>query len=467
MTDTAAAPARPPAQPVALSRLAAFAAPSLPLAAMGLPFVVQLPAHYSGHVGIEEGLVGIIFMAARLLDIGVDLGVGLAMDQTRTRWGRFTPWLVVGCPLLSIGAYFLFFAEPGTSPIQLAIVLFATYCAFSMATLSQAALGATLSDDYNERSRVFTWWQAGNIIGMLLVLLLPVIVLGPGSDPAAGVHAMGWFVIILAPIGAIICALFAREAQPKAAPQKTSIADFKALLTSKACRRLLTADLVLMFSSGVTGGLFLFFFTAVKHYDMQASSALLLIYFIAGLIGTPVWTLLARRTAKHVALMTACVYAMVTQPMILFLPEGQFAMAAIGMAVAGLVYAAPAYLLRAMMADVGDEDLLTTGKDRTGLLYAMVTLTGKAGYAFAVGVTFVGLGAFGYEAELVAQNTAAALMGLTVMFIALPVVCCVAGAALLKGYPLDAARSAAVQAQLAARADREAAVTEQGTAQTS
>ncbi|MCA3080361.1 MAG: MFS transporter, partial [Rhodocyclaceae bacterium] len=70
---------------VALSRILAFSAPSLPLAALGLPLVVQLPPHYAGYVGLEIGVVGLLFMLARILDIGVDIGIGLAMDQTRTR----------------------------------------------------------------------------------------------------------------------------------------------------------------------------------------------------------------------------------------------------------------------------------------------------------------------------------------------------------------------------------------------
>jgi glycoside/pentoside/hexuronide:cation symporter, GPH family len=436
---------------VALPRLMAFAAPSLPLAAMGLPFVVQLPPHYTSHVGIAAWLVGVIFMSARLIDIGVDLWVGLAMDQTRTRIGRFTPWLLAGAPLLSIGATFLFFAQPGASPIYLGLALLGSYIAFSMATLSQAALGATLSSDYNERARIFTWWQAGNIIGMLLVLALPVIVHQRGGSDAEGVHAMGWFVIILAPVSAVICALFAREQAPKAAPQPSSFADFRALVGLKSCRRLLLADLILMFSSGVTGGLFLFFFTAVKGYSGGDASLLLLVYFVTGLVAAPLWTLIARRTAKHVSLIVACFYAAVTQPLILFLPEGQVALAAAGMAVAGAVYAAPAYLLRAMMADVGDEDLLVTGKDRTGLLYAMVTLTGKAGYAFSVGITYVALSAFGFEARLGGDNTQQALTGLVGMFVAVPVLMSLVGAALLRGYPLDAARTAEVQAALASR----------------
>jgi glycoside/pentoside/hexuronide:cation symporter, GPH family len=449
---------------VALPRILAFAAPSLPLAALGLPFVVHLPAYYANQIGLSVGLVGMIFMLARLADIGVDLAVGLAMDQTRTRWGRFTPWLVAGAPLLSLGVWFVFMAptgtpqQPGVSGLYLAVFLFLTYCAFSMGTLSQMSLGATLSDDYHERSRVFVFWQMGNIVGMLLVLALPVIAYRMGGDTTAGIQAMGWFIIVLMPLTALLAAAFAREAPPRAERQPTDFGDFRALLKSDACRRLLGADLLLMYSSGVTGGLFIFFFTAAKGYSSESANLFMLVYFVVGLISAPLWTLLARRTAKHISLATACVFVALSQPLLLLLPENNVPVVSLAMAGAGIVYAAPAYLLRAMMADVGDEDLLATGKDRTGLLYAMVTLTGKAGFAFAVGTTYLVLGLVGFEATRGAGNDESALVGLEAMFMAVPVVCSLISLLMLRGYPVDAARVSEMQAELSLRREAPGAI---------
>jgi Na+/melibiose symporter-like transporter len=285
---------------------------------------------------------------------------------------------------------------------------------------------------------------------MLMVLMIPVLIHSGGGSAASGVQGMGWFIVLLMPLTALLAAVFAKEELPKASAKKTNLKDVVSLFKSDACRRLLLCDLLLMFGSGVTGGLFLFYFDAVKGYGGLAA-ALLLIYFIAGLIGAPLWTLIARRWGKHVSLICACLYAAVSQPLIMYLPENNFVAAAIGMSVAGIVYTAGAYLLRAMMADIGDEDLLQTGQDRTGLLYAFVTLTGKAGYALAVGVTYVGLGLFGFNSKLGAENTPEALAGLTLLFLGLPVVVNLLGALLLLKYPIDAKRTAELQAAIAAK----------------
>jgi glycoside/pentoside/hexuronide:cation symporter, GPH family len=439
-----------PDKKVALSRILAFSVPSLPLAALGLPIVVQLPSHYAANLGLEVGVVGLVFMLARIADLGIDVGIGLGMDQTRTRFGRFSPWLLACVPLVVVGAWFLFMAKPGVSAAYLSIALFVTYVGFSMGSLSQMSLGATLSDNYYERSRVFVFWQMFNVIGMLMALAIPVIIHQTGGTAIAGIQGMGWFVIILMPITALVAAFFAKEEQPKAEAKKTSFADIIGLLKSQACRKILFADLILMIGSGATGGLFLFYFDAVKGYG-GASSALLLIYFIAGLVGAPIWTFLARRFGKHISLIYACLFAAVTQPMIMLLPPDNFPIAAAGMAIAGLVYTSAAYLLRAMMADIGDEDLLRTGQDRTGLLYALVTLTGKAGYALAVGITFLGLSLVGYDAKLGAGNSESSIAGLTYLFIGIPVFTSIVGALLLRGYPIDAARTAALQVEIEER----------------
>jgi GPH family glycoside/pentoside/hexuronide:cation symporter len=73
--------------------LAAFAAPCLPLAALGLPLVVYLPEYYVSELGLSLSVVGAAFLLVRVADIILDPILGGMMDRTRTRIGRFRPWL--------------------------------------------------------------------------------------------------------------------------------------------------------------------------------------------------------------------------------------------------------------------------------------------------------------------------------------------------------------------------------------
>ena len=100
-----------------------------------------------------------------------------------------------------------------------------------------------------------------------------------------------------------------------------------------------------------------------------------------------------------------------------------------------------------MMADIGDEERLASGADRTGLLYAIVSGAMKLGYALAVGV-FIVLSWMGFDPKAPTASGDAALIGL---FAFLPAGLGLLVSVVMLRYPLDAQRLAEIQRQLAAR----------------
>lgn len=432
---------------VSLNRILAFSAPSLPLAALGLPVVIQLPPYYTNYVGLSLAVVGTIFMLARLLDVFIDFGLGILMDKTQTKIGRFTPWLLAGAPIMSIFAYFLFMAKPGASATYLSISLVGTYFAFSICMLAQLGIGASLSHNYYERSRIFGFWQIGNIVGMLLVLAFPVILTKMGGNDAQGVNAMGIIIMVAMPISAIISLAFAKEDSKAKAVQHQGIKDILAALKLKAFKILLGADFIVSFGLGVVGGLFLFFLSTIKGYKSE-SSLLLLVYFVVGLVCTSIWTFISRKYGKHMSFAIACIYMIIAQIIIILIPKDNFILALIMISAAGVVYAAPILLLRAMVGDVADEDKLINGQDRTGLLFASMTLTSKAGYAFSVGITYLLLDKVGFDPKLGENNTQFAMTGMQIIYFTIPVICHIIVGLLMLRYPLSAERVAEVQQEL-------------------
>lgn len=428
--------------------LAAYAGPCLPLAALGLPLVVYLPEYYANSLGLPLAAVGAAFMGVRLLDILFDPFMGGVMDRTRTRWGRFRPWLAIGAPLLMIASYMLFMAERGVGPGYLWLWLIVVYAGLSICVLAHTAWGAVLSADYNQRSRIYTWWQAGNVVGMIFVLVLPpVLEQVMGGDHAMGIQAMGWFIIILLPltIGATLTAV--KEPAAPMERHSAGLREYVGLFKRSTIRRIMIADLLLGLAPGITGALFFFYFERVKDFDKGEAGILLLIYFLSALVCAPIWTRLARKIGKHKALSVAGVVYAVVQTMIVILPAGNFALAAPGLILAGLPYSAGPFLLRSMLADVGDEERLETGADRTGLLYAILAGTAKLGYALAVGITFVALDVFGFNAQG-GGDPQAGMMGLQALFVVGPAVLGLLAAWVCFGYPLDAARHAHIQNEL-------------------
>jgi glycoside/pentoside/hexuronide:cation symporter, GPH family len=427
--------------------LAAFTTPCLPLAGLGLPLVVYLPQFYASDLGLPLSRVGFAFMAVRLLDMAFDPFIGAVMDRTRTRLGRFRLWFGVAAPIVMAGAYMLFMAKPGVTAVYLWVWLLVVYGGFSIATLAQMAWGAVLSAQYDQRSRIYAWWQGGNVVGMILILTLPAgLPLLGIKAPGAGLAAMGWFIVALTPLTFALSILRVPEPRIFTAPKRSGWREYLALAKRPTVARLLGADLLVGVGPAITGALFFFYFEQVKGFGKGAASLLLLVYFIGGLAGSPIWTWLAYKVGKHRALALAgLAYALATASITL-IPIGNTLAGAAMMFLIGLPYSAGLFLLRAMMADVGDEERLESGAERTGLLYALLSGAAKISSAGAVGVTFWILDITDFDAKTVglSDNTTA----LSILFLLAPITCSLLASWIMMGYRLTSLRHAEIRRAL-------------------
>jgi Na+/melibiose symporter-like transporter len=429
--------------------LGAFCGPCLPLAALGLPLVVHLPTYYVRDIGLPLSVVGLAFVWVRLVDIFFDPLLGVLMDRSRTRLGHFRPWLLGAIPVLMAGGFMLFIqARPGVGQVYLWLWLLVTYLGFSMGSLSQQAWASVLSPDYHQRSRIYGWWQAGNVAGILLILLVPPVVeFVLQGTRVQGVQAMGWFIVLLTPLTIAFAVWRVGEPAPEGVRQSPRLKDYLGLLGNASIRRLMLADLLLGWAPGITGALFLFYFEQVKRVPEAQTNLLLLVYFVTAFLGAPVWSWLAVRIGKHRALAVNSLCVVASLLAVLLIPFTSFLVAALVMASVGLPYSGGALLLRAMLADVGDELRLETGVDRTGLLYSVLTGTTKVGYTLAT-VTFVVLSKIGFDPKAV-QNSEAAHAGLQALFVGAPSLLSLLAAGVILRYRLDANRHAEIRSALA------------------
>lgn len=428
--------------------LAAFAGPGLPIGAVGLPMIVYLPPYYAGHLGLDLAAVGLVFFLVRAIDLPLDPLLGHWMDRTRSRFGRYRPWLIAGGLTLAAGVWLVFMAEPGLSAFAAFCFLMVLYLGYSLTAVSQLGWGSTLSDDYHDRSRIFSWWMAAQVLGMILVLLLAAIV---GGGNSGRIHAMGWFVIVLAPLTVLVMAAAVPERERAGERPHASLAELKALAKSPLLLRLILLDVLTSVAPGITGAMFLFYFEHRLGFNGPQASLLLLIYFVAGFAAAPLWIGLARRVGKHRALAAAALAFCCFHFCLSLLPPAGFAVALPAMAIAGLPYIAAPSLLRAMLNDAADVDRLETGLDRNALLQALLTSTQKISYAIPVAVIYPILDLIGFNPEPGDRNSDGAILGMTLMFVLAPVALMLAAAWVASRWPLDRERHAEVQAALAGR----------------
>src|SRR5436190_3238430 len=206
-----AAPKAAPTTPdpsLSFGRTLAFSATSLPINAAIIALMIHLPPYFATSIGVPLATVGVIFAICRFIDIPVEPVLGLAMDRTRTRIGRFRLWTMIGAPLLMLGFYMLLQAEKGVAQSYLIGWLLVMYLGLSTLVLSHAAWASTLAKTYNDRARIFGIMTAAGVFGSLGVLALPNLMEARGFSEAEGIRAMVWFVILLTPacVGLVVLA---------------------------------------------------------------------------------------------------------------------------------------------------------------------------------------------------------------------------------------------------------------------
>ena len=439
----------PRASTLPLSTIFAFAATSLPIQAVVIAVAVYLPRHYASHLGVSLAAVGTAFFIVRMIDIPVDGLLGWVMDKTRTRWGRYRVWTLVGAPFLMASMYWLFMPAQGVGITYLIFWLLVMYLGTSILSLSHAAWAATLAPAYNDRSRVFGIMTAVGVLGAAAVLAIPIVAEARGLPDSGNVATMGWFILLLTPlaVGLVVWRTPERIA-PDVPGHQFRLRDYWSLVSRPSMARILAADLCLALGPGWMSALYLFFFTDSRGFTTGQASILLAIYILAGFAGAPMMGRLAMTLSKHRAVMVATTgYSLILMSLML-IPKGNMLIAIGPMFMAGFLAAGFNVLTRAMTADIADEVRLEQGKERSGLLYAITTMTSKIAGAFSIGLTFLVLEAVGSQAKDGVINTPEAIRNLELAYLIGPIVFVMLGGACMIGYGLDARRHAEIRRQL-------------------
>jgi Na+/melibiose symporter-like transporter len=430
--------------------LFAFAMPALATGGLAVAASVYLPNYYATHVGLGLAAIGGGFGVVRLVDGLLDPVLGVVMDQSRTRLGRYRPWLIAAAPVLMLGVWLLF--EPpraaGIGYLFAALVVY--YVGISMLTLSHVSWASVLAGQYHERSRVFGAFQLVGVAGAILILVLPILLARRGASDS--VAAMGWLIVAAAPLGVLLATL--RTPEPIAArthEDYLGLRDYWAIVTRPDVLRIFAADICLTLGPGWMSAMYLFYFHDSRGFGGDAARLLLLVYIAAGVVGALAISRLSMIFGKHRTQMTISTGYSIGLVVLTLTPKGAFWPAAALMFVLGVLAGGFPLLDRAMMGDVADAIRLEQGKRRIGLLFAMITTAQKVAVALSILLSFAALDWIGYHAKAGAVNTPQAIHGLELVYLIGPVTFVMLGGACYIGYTLDAKRHGDILAQLEER----------------
>lgn len=439
------------ARALSLPAILAFAATGVPIGALQLALTVHLPRYFASHMGLSLLVVGSAFALVRAIDIPLDPLMGLAMDRTRSRIGRYRLWALGAPPVLMAALYVLMHPPGEVGQAFLVTALLVMFLGYSAMYLAQLAWASSLAPSYQQRSRIFAVIIGLSVLGSVAVLVVPVVMAKLGYTEAQGVEAMIWFVIVAAPLATLL--MIARTPE-RIAPDHAhhfSLRDYGHLLTRPNVLRLIASDLCIQLGPGWMAALYLFYFTSRRGFDAGQANLLLLVYVAAGFFGAPATAWLAARLNKHRALMVCTTTYSLCLIGVPFLPYGRFLAAVPLMLTAGAAFAGFLVSLRALTADIADEIRLETGREWTGLIFALTNATTKLATAAAIFLTFQVLSQVGFDPRSGAVNTAYALRGLEIAFLSGPIVFVMLGGLCFAGYKLDQARHADIRRQLEAR----------------
>ena len=433
---------------LSLPAVMAFASGHIPIAALSLAISVHLPRYFASELGLALTVVGASFALVRFVDIPIDAGLGLAMDRTRTRFGRYRVWMALGAPILMFALYMLLSSPEGVGQGYLFGWLLVMYIGYSGVYLSHLAWAGRIAPTYKERSRVFGAITGLGVFGAMFVLLIPVDLTSQGSTDAESVRAMIWFIIGATGLSTLLVVVVSPEKIAKDQPTRFELKDYWALLTRPNILRLLAADLFVTLGPGWMAAIYLFYFTDSLGFTLAQSNLLLMIYIGAGFLGAPLAAWLANRISKHRALMVNTTVYSLGLVLLPTMPKGDFLIFSLVMFLVGAMAAGFTVMIRAITADIADEIRLESGREWMGLMYAMTTATSKLAAAGSILLTFSVLAAVGYQAKAGTVNTPEAIRGLELAYIIGPIFFVMIAGACFIGYNLTAARHAEIRRQL-------------------
>lgn len=363
-----------------------------------LPIYVHVPKFYSD-LGLDLAAVGAILLIARLADALIDPLLGLWSDRARSSvFGRLG-FIGIGVPLLAIGMWALF--NPMTNVFSLSVWLVVSlsvvYLGFSMATVSYQAYGAELATDPHERTRITAAREGLSVIGVLLAAALPEIF----SRQVGMREGFTQFATLYVPLAIGCCAVILLLAPRPPAyimffnENNSFLGRLVIPFNNRSFRFLLAAFLLNGIAAAIPATLVLFFVQDVIGRS-DLSAAFLIVYFLAGALGMPLWVWLARRIGKRGAWLVGIVVSVLSFVWAFNLSRGDVTPFMLICILSGLGLGADLALPPSMLADVIDRDQADGKARNEGAYFGLWNLVTKLNLALAAGIALPLLSRLGY-----------------------------------------------------------------------
>jgi GPH family glycoside/pentoside/hexuronide:cation symporter len=427
---------------------------------------------YTDIVGLAAAAVGTMFLVTRIWDALADPLAGMLADRTRTRWGKFRPYLLWAA--LPFGAMsVLTFTAPRFSPGGNLACVYATYTVmmlvYTLANVPYASLLGVMSPNPAERTTLSSYRMIFAFGGSMLALGLAEPLLhffdggaarGIPANPRAWTMTAAVFAILIV-VFFLLCFAGTRErVTPMRENKSTLRADLRDLVANRPWWILLGSGIsVLIFNSIRDGGVLYYIKYYITNADAHALTFLGITfplsaqYFTLGQAANIAGILLVmpvtRRIGKKRAYLGSMLLATLLSAAFYFVGPTSIAALLALQALVSMCAGSIFPLLWSMYADIADYSEWKTGRRATGLVFSSASMSQKFGWTLGGALSGWLLGYYGFQANV--EQTEFAKTGIRLMISFLPAAGAALAAILVAFYPLSEAKILSITGDLATR----------------
>lgn len=256
------------------------------IGAVGKDMVYMLSAsyilyYYQDIMGVSAWAMGIILLVARVFDAFNDPIMGVIVAKTKTRWGKFRPWLLIGTLTNAVILYLMFSAPTSFSAGGLVAYAAVTYIlwgvTYTMMDIPYWSMVPAFTESGKERENLSALARSCAGVGSAVITIITVMCvsglgkwLGGANDGEVerlGFQAFAAIVAVLFVIFTVITCVCIKE-KSSVDMQTASVKDmFRALIQNDQAMTMVAAIVLINSALYITSNLLIYFF----KYDFSGA----------------------------------------------------------------------------------------------------------------------------------------------------------------------------------------------------
>lgn len=395
---------------------------------------------YTDAVGLSAATAGLIYMIASIVDALADPVMGSIADRTRTRHGRYRPYILYGCVPLGL-SFVLLYWKPPLDGLWLAVWMMTSHIVFRFAytvvTIPYTSLNARLTDNSDERSTLAGWRMIFGVLAALTIsyLTYPLVAkLGAGNAANGYTYAAAVFAVIATAIYPMVFRITQEPVEAPGDEPRLSLGDYwRGLAPNRAFWILVAATTVSSICTFALGKSILYYFKYYLHAENAAPTALAAMA-ASGLAIIPFWVWVTKFIGKRAVWLTVVCWSLLMLAIFaVFEMKTPLAMTLwlLGWSVGSLGFALTFW---SMVPDTVEYGEWKTGARTESFIFGLFQFFLKAALGLGAGLFGWLLSGVGYVAN--AEQSADTLLGMKRIMIFLPAAGLVAAGLLMLFYPL-------------------------------